>query len=437
MSRTGTQLLQGFSEFVDDWFASTTTSAGTSTGTTIIDTALKQFGENRLQGRFIHIPATPVVRRISSNTQASGTATVAEPFASQIAGSTAYQLHRYDPAKKFLALDKTRLAITDNLFQIKLDDTITADGLSFVYDIPPAMEQGPHIAYMEQPLAAEADWNHLSNPQGNSLTDWTASSTTASIVTRNNGDLLIPKYDLTCTKLVTAAGTAGTYTQAIADMINGVTAASAADRGMTFAMWVYCTEASKVQLRILDDSGTVATGAFHQGRGWELLFVEGTIAGNNATTLSARLLIANTANASTIYWNRAWFYFGSKERVCDAIYNEERVIRVRRDDTSQHILLASTPLRGYQIRLAGKAPLTSLGSTPSTQLTNSMEVDEKSEQVLYAYAAELLFLWEGIKADSSPEVIARIQNVKARTPGLERAWSHAAPQPYFRSPYAR
>lgn len=437
MTRTGNQLIQGLSQFVDDYFISATTSAGNSSGTTLIDTALKEFGDNRMVGGYIRQNDTPyAVRRISSNTQSTGTVTVPRAFAAQVGSGVAYEYHKYDPVKKFRALDKARLDCVDYVFQIKLDDTITSDG-GFVYDIPSAIEQGPHVVYEENPVSPNTQWNFLADPIGDSTDSWTASSTTATVVTRDDNDLIIPKYDYQCTKLVTAATTAATYTQVVGSMTNDITASLAADRKMTFAAWVYCTEASKIALRILDDSGTLATGSQHGGGGWQLLTVEGTVAGNNATTLSAQFVISSTANASTIYWNRAWFYFGSKERVADEIYSDERTINVRRDDTLQHIILATRPTRGRQLRLAGKAPLSALGALDSTQITNSMEVNEKSQEIIIAYAAELLFMWEGISSDSVPEIVKRIENVRARIPGLQRAWEMHSPKPFLRSPFAR
>lgn len=437
MARTGSQLLQALSEFLDDWFSSTTTSAGNTGGTTLIDTALKQFGDNRLTGRYVHIPGTPAVRRSSGNTQSTGTLTVAQAFAAQVAGSTAYQVHRYDPAKKFLALDKARLNVLQYLFQVKLDDTTTGDGRTRVFDVPSVIEQGPHIAYLEDPAPIQSvTWNFLTSPLGDATTGWTALSLTASTVDQDDSDLLIPKYDMTCTKLVIAASTNGTYSQTVANMANGITAAKAAGRKLAFAMWVYATQPSRVTLKLLDDD-TTSTGTAHQGKGWELIWVEATIEGDNNTTLTARLDVSSGAEPMTIYWNRAWLYYGDKERVVDDLYHDESAIRVRRDDTNQHVILDSVPPRGRQVRFAGKAPLTALGSTPSTQLTNAMEVDTKSQEVLVAAAADLLLRWEGMTTDDLPAVYERIKNVQSRYPELRRTWAHLAPRPHLRSPFSR
>lgn len=440
MTTTGANLLTGFSEFISDEFSSTTTSAGNAGGTTMVDTLLSRYGDGRLSGYFVRPTSgtdSLAIRKVEDNVQSTGVVEVTPAFSAQLATSVTYGLHRYDPALKFRALDKARLDILDQVFQLIYNDTITSDGRTTVYDIPSAIEVGPISAIVEKPEAAAVDWNFLSNPQGNSTDNWTATSTTASTYTRTTNDLLVPKYTDTCTSLVTAASTAATYAQTVDNMTNSITAALAADRTMTFAAWVYCTEASKIALRITDDGGAVATGSNHGGGGWELLTVEGTIAGDNATTLTATFVISSTANASTIYWENAWFYFGAVERVKDSIYRPEYALDVRRDNTTQHLILNSPPPRGYQIRLIGKAPLSALGSVAASQVTNTMEVDGNTAEILYARAAEILFQWERVATDNYPEVAQRIAMVREREPKLVRNYGQETPRIRIKNAFSR
>ena len=437
MTLNGQQLLQGFSEFIDDWEARTTDTAGNVDASTLVDTGLELYGDNRLNGRYIRSREGATinqVRKIITNTQSSGTVRVTPVFGAQIASGIDYEIHKYLPAKKFLALDKARLSLMEYLFKLVLSDTITSDGKSSVYDLPDAVVNGPSLAYCEKPLEASVQWNFLTTPLLDATTGWIATNATRSIVTRAQNDLLIPKYDQNCTKLVVAASTNGTLAQAVAAMTNDASATLVADRRMTFAMWVYATEASRVSLKLTDDSGTT-TGATHSGLGWELLYVEKTIAGNNATTLTATLDVASGATPMTIHANRAWLYFGDKELVADTIYEWEAPFKVRVDDTNQHIILGVVPPRGRQVRLQGKAPLSELGTDLAMQLTNTMEVDANTAEILYAHAAELLFRWEQIKTDSLPDVQARMASVLARTPTLERTWGQKTPKPRFRSPF--
>lgn len=423
---------------MDDWHSSVTTSAGNATGTTLVDTSLGRFGDNRLNGRYVRIMADTNVfhiAKITSNTQSTGTVTVSPAFSAQVATGVAFEIHKYDPSKKFLAMDKARLDLIDDVYRLVLDDTITSDGRSNVYDIPTAVEQGPMLAYFEEPVfVAEAQWNFLKTPRLDAATGWTSTNVTRTTVTISPTDLLIPKYDVACTRLAVAASTHGTYAQTVANMVAGTTAALAAGRKVTFSMWVYALEATRVTLQLTDDSAT-ATGPVHHGRGWELLWVEKTISGTNTTTLTATLDIASGTNPMVVYANRTWLYFGDKERTCDSIYNLEKPISVRRDSSQQHVILGEIPTRGYQVRLQGKAPLSALGTDPLTQGSNLMEVDAKTAEVLYGHAASVLLDWERITTDNVPEVSARIAAVKSRMPALEQAWRQPAPSPHLRSPF--
>ena len=400
-----------------------------------MDSTKGKYGDRRLAGRFIRVIEGTTnlydVRKVDTNTQATGTITVTPVFDAQVASGIDYQIHKYDPVKKFRALDKARLDIMEYVNQTVLDDSITSDGRSRVYDVPTQLEQGPLLAFYEDPLPVTQMWNFLSSPLFDATTGWTASSVTASVVTQSMSDLLIPKYDLNCLKLVTAASTHGTYYSATWE--NDLTAASASGRKMTFAVWVYCTTGGRITLRLTDDNGA-ALSTPHHGRGWELLWVEKTIAHGN-TVLQATIDIASGTPGVTAYVNRGWLYFGDKERVADSIYDMEHPFAARRDDSQQHVILGQIPLRGRQVRLQGRRPLSELGDDPLTQGSRLMEVDEKTAEVLYAHAAEVLLRWEQVTTDSLPDVAARIASVRARMPGLERAWGQPAPGPRFRSPF--
>ncbi len=438
MSRTGEQILQAVSEVLNDVWSSTTTSAGASDGTSLLDTKLSAFGDNRLQGRYARLGATGrVVRRASRSTQSSGTLTFPEAFSAQVGSSATYQLHRYDPALKFKAIDKARLEqdVMESAYRVIVDDTITSDGIATSYDIPSLIEQGPHVAYVEKPLAAaNLTWNFLSEPEGRSLTKWTATSLTASLYSQSFADLLIPKFNDKCVKLVVAASTNGTYKQVVADFDNDLTCALSAGREMTFARWVYCTAANRISLKVTDDAATT-TGTLHQGKGWELIFVERTIVATNATTLTVTLDVTSAAAAVTAFAERAWFYYGEKERVCDSIYGATSQIRLRTDDTNRHILFEAAPPRGYQIRIQGKAPLTVLGTDLDTQATNSMEVDIKSQEILAIKAAEIVLGWGALTSDDVTAVEQRRAAVERRMSSLKREWGNNGVRHVLQGPY--
>ena len=411
MSLTGTQLLTGFGRFIGDEYdpaGLSTSAAGDSSGTTLIDDTLGEFDDDALVGRWVRITQSGgtqyQVRRIVKNQSVSGLVEVRPAFSAQIATSTTYELHRHDPRLKFTALDEARVRVFPSLAQTVYDDTTTADGISRVYAIPSTMRQGPFEVMVENPLEADVNWNVLSSPLGDSTTDWTAASLTASTVSYSDSDRLVPKYD-SAIKMVVAGSTNGTYKQAVSAM--DITAAAAADREMTFAAWVYCTEASRLTVTIEDDAGE-SSSSTHSGNGWELLTVEKTIDGDNATTLTVGFDVASSTAPVTAFWEKAWFYFGAAERVRDGHYNGAVNQRVRRDSTTQQVYLQAIPPRGYQLRFTGRETLSALGTTVSTQVTNTMEVDEENAQILYADAARILFDRLGFNVSDFSELSAKI-----------------------------
>ena len=428
MSLTGQTLLEDFSKFIGDYIASETTGAGSTT--TLVDTYLSRYGDDKVIDWYLRITENVggnqyLVRRISDFVSSTGTCTVAPAFAGSTASGTTYELHRYDPAEKFMALDEARMRVFPDLCIIRYDDTLTGDGINSVFDIPTNVRRGPLRAVEEVPLACETSWNFLTNPSGSTTTSWTASSATASTVTRTQADLAIPKYDSVATKVAVAASTNGTYGQVVADM-TGVTAATAAGRRMTFAAWVYCLTASKVTLKLTDDTATT-TSSFHGGAGWELMTVTRDIVATNATTLTVKVDVANSAGAVNFWLNRAWFYFGDANRVRD-IYRSTNSYSVRRDDTTQKIYLDWVPERGHQVRLIGQDILSELGTTISTQVTNTMEVDDPLAQILYAEAAKIMFAKRGLNTANVSEVAVRVQAAERLKAEIRKEWKMSSPQ---------
>jgi hypothetical protein len=428
MSLTGEELLTDFSKFIGDYQSSTSTGAGSTS--TLVDTYLSRYGDDKIIDWYLRVTENVngnqyLVRRISDFVSSTGTCTVAPLYAGVTASGTDYQLHRYDPAEKFTALDEARIRVFPDLCILRYNDTLTGDGINSVFDIPTNVRRGPLRAVEENPLQVQTSWNFITSPLNNSTTGWTSSSVTASIVTRSAADLLIPKYDSSCTKLVVAASTLGGYSQTVGNM-TGMTAALAAGRKMTFAAWVFCMTSAKVTLKLTDDS-TTTTSSIHGGGGWELMTVTKTNISTNATTLTARFDIANSAGAVVMYINRSWLYYGDANRVQD-IYRYDRSYFIRRDDTTQKVYLDWVPEQGHQLRIIGQDILSELGSTISTQVTNTMEVDDPAAQILYAEAAKILFAKRGLNTANVGEVAIRVQAAERLKEQIRKEWKMLSPQ---------
>lgn len=434
MSLTGSQLLSGLSAFIDDvtLLNLTTSAAGTTGGDTLVDSDLGAWDDDFFVDWWVRITSATAptnqytYRRVVKFESVSGQLEVRPAFPAQVAASITYELHRYDPAKKFSALDAARFTAYPDLATIVYDDTLCGDGISKSFDIPAGMRRGPAYALLEQAAPPEPDWNHIPSPRGDSVSGWTASSLTLTTYDRPEHDTIIPKYDYTCAKFTVAGSTNGTATLVVGSMVNGITATASAGRRVTFGMWVWCETADRISLKILDDSGTLATSSFHQGKGWELLTIEGVVSPTNATTLSARLDVSSASAAVVGFWNRAWFYLGDASRIRD-IYAGDSPRRVRRDDTTNRIYFEFPPGRGQQIRLVGTDHLSALGSTVATQVTNTMEVDEATAEVLYAEAAKVLFNRLRLNLSDFSEVNARIATAEQMRGDLSRSWRMSLP----------
>ena len=434
---SGCDLLVGFSKFINDYWEDSTTSAGSASFNTLVDTSLARFGDDQILDFYVRITGAGnlqyEIRRITQFISSTGTVFVDPPFSEQVPTSLEYQIHRYDPSLKFQCLDEARLRddVFEHAFRLIYDDTSTSDGLSDWYDINPDIRSGPMYVFVEDPQSVNTDWNVLSNPVGDSMTNWAAAGTTATIVNESNIDRLIPKYDTSCMKLATAAAATGTLAQTVGSM--SITASEAAGRRMSFGMWVYTKDTSGVKIQLSDDDGDTPS-SLHGGTGWELLTVEKNISPTNATTLTATLIVAGGTTGATAFFNRAWLYYGESNLIQD-VYPWREAHLIRRDATTQKVQLSWVPTNGRQIRMVGRQYLSELGSVASTQCTNTMELDEGSAQILYGGAAEILYEREGLTTEEFESIARRIQIID-RKKDATKAWGYIIPQrPTIRSPY--
>ena len=423
MAITGQNLLTGLSQFMGDDYDNVTSATSTD-GTTVVKTHLSAFGEDYFRDYYVRITQSGTnqyhIRRVKSFASASGTLTVDPAFPAVPQDGDSFELHKYEPSRKFTALDEARLRAYPQIAQLVFDETLTGDGYNREFSIPSTIRKGPVFAFIEYPIGVHDQWNYLSDPNFDSTSNWAASSVTASVFNQDDSNVLVPKYDDVATKLVVAASTAGTYSQVVANMNNSVTAAKVAGQKMTFAVWIYSRVASKIRIQLIDDSGTTSSD-YHGGAGWELLTLEKNIVGNNSSLLTARIEVANNSTTFTGYADRGWLYLGDSGRVT-SIYPSEMNARVRRDDTTQKIMFDNVPQARRQIRLVGRGPLSALGTTAASQATNTMEVDEPAAMILYAHAAQIIFEREGLYADIPQEVSARLSIIQQRANEYEVKW---------------
>jgi hypothetical protein len=427
---TGEQLLDGFSEFLEDSWSGTTTAAGNSTGTTLEDSALAEFGEDALADGYVRLTsgsATLEVKKVKANTDA-GVVTFDSAFSAQVASGVTYEWHQWDPNMKYRILDRARIVgLRQGISQVVMDETITTDGFNWEFDLPTDVRQGPVHVYYEDPIDPDAAWNVLKTPRLDSLTGWSESAGTAALYADTDKDLLVPKYDTNCTKLTIPVTTAVSYSQVVADM--SVAASDPAGRRMTFGMWVYSRVASRITLKIADDSTNTESSA-HGGAGWQFLTVTHEVLGTNATTLTVSVEVTSGA-AMVAFLNRAWFMYGA------AIPNQYRrtvdLFEIRRDGSVQRLHLLGEDLPPKRnLRLVGRGPLSAI----SASATATMELDAVAAELLYAIAAKLMLQSLGLRGDGFKQLTQKIQMAEAAARELRGEVEHMQPQePRFRGPH--
>lgn len=431
-TKTGQEVLDELSDLIEDFFQSTTTAAGNAGGTTLTDTGLGRFGTDQLKDQWVRFTSGTndnVIVRIKSNTGTS--ITFVRAVTGQVANSVTYEVHKYDPAMKWRAIDRAMDLGFPALSRVRVDATLTGDGHQTEFPLPAEIRTGPFTAREELPMHGDPSWSFVATPQHDANdSNWAlagAGATRDLINASNTTDRLVPKFVGPSTRILVADTTLTTYTQTVGAMTT-VTAAAASGRQMTFGLWAYCRLGSRVTLTLTDDAGTT-TSAAHDGRGWQLLEVERDIDGDNSTTLSVAISVSS-GDPLTLILSRSWFVYGT---LPDQFLGHQFVVRPRRRDASEQLLIFERPVTlKFNVEIEGRGPLTALDGVD----TATTEVDDQTLKLLAATAAKELFRSVGIATDSLPTVATKIAAADQLKTELEREFEvKLARKPRLRGPY--
>ena len=99
------------------------------------------------------------IRRVKSFASASGTLTVDPAFPAVPQDGDSFELHKYEPSRKFTALDEARLRAYPQIAQLVFDETLTGDGYNREFSIPSTIRKGPVCAFIEYPIGVHDQWN--------------------------------------------------------------------------------------------------------------------------------------------------------------------------------------------------------------------------------------------------------------------------------------
>ena len=233
-------LLQRLSESWDDWWAGTTTGAGSAT--TIVDTALAQLdgGDNDFCNNwYVRNVATGQIRRILPTAgYATATGTITHASMTAVGNAAAYELHRINPTLKHNALLRASVLCfpggnRHGLYLPLRDETLVVDNLISNWDF--------------ETFAAGAftGWDSVGAP--------TLTQSTTYFVHGSNG--------------ANIAGAASTgISQNLLTVANGFARIDqAAGKTLRMRGWLHATDASNIRLRVTFDGSTYTNGAYHSG----------------------------------------------------------------------------------------------------------------------------------------------------------------------------
>jgi len=317
--------------------------------------------------------------RVVDFTGSTGTLTLEPDASAQIASGQPYELHRYSPATKHLALNAARLTCVDVLWLPVKDETFVVDNRLLNADA-------------ETYSATFTSWTHT-------VATWTQNT---SIVRHGSNSFN-----------GVAGGSAAQLTQnVIATPIN---IEEITGKTVTFKMWAYATVASAGRIRLsFDGLATYAESSdYHTGAArWELLYITVTIP-DDATTVTA---VLEVSAGNTVRFDAGWLTIGRLNRYAlpttihrrpASIWQQVDEYRLGGDEDYAMLSNYNLPVAGRRWFVKGKGLLSEV-----TTETGTMEVSDPETQLLYAEALDWLIDHE--MGGASAESQTRLEQDKAR-----------------------
>ena len=341
----------------------TCSAQGAADYSTAIDDLLAYYDDDYFNEWFFVLPDGPTgsgtyeVTRVSDFTSSSGTITLSPVASARIADDQPFELHRYSPAWKHLALNAARLQAVDALYLPEPDRTIVVDNL----------------------IATNNSFETAVS--GNNSTGWTKGGTSTL-----SDETTLRKHLTNALKVIETTTSAVTqlYQAVVPNIVEAVS------KTIALRVWVYATAASAARVGVSFDGGTSITYSDYHGGDdeWEDLDVSTAI---TADASSIRVYLEVAAN-QTAYFDlaRAWvdnvnrytlptnFYRGP------AMIEQQSYMRLPEGDYAP-LTRNNLPQPGRVLRIQGKRLLSEV-----TAETGSMEISEPEDQLLYAHALEWL-----------------------------------------------
>ena len=356
-------LRRRLSEEIGDYQSLTTTSAGNSAGTSVVDTGLKNLPGGDRDAAFDgwHILVTSGAntgesRRIENYISNSTTLVVQEAFSGGAVDTTVtYELHRYDPAQKHQAIDRAIEEIFPFLYLPIRDETIVVDDRLSNSDF-------------ETFSGGFTGWTEVGSP--------TVTADTTYVI-----------HGSQSAKAVGDSGAAGQLTQAPIINMNELT-----NKAVTFKCWVWCATADTARIRLDWDGSDIESSTYHKGQSeWELLDVIASVP-TSATQVKA---VLEVVASGTAYFDASWLLAGTiqKYTIPSSIIAGPHYLTEQGDEldpTGEYYPIRGGPTSGRRLRFEGMGLL----SRPSSD-SSTTEVGAPQSNIITAYAGMYFFRTQG------------------------------------------
>tara|TARA_R100000315_G_scaffold44886_1_gene20152 strand:- start:2343 stop:3626 length:1284 start_codon:yes stop_codon:yes gene_type:complete len=356
---TRATLRQRLSEEIGDYQSLTTTSAGNSAGTSVVDTGLRNLPggdrDSAFDSWYILVTSganTGESRRIKDYIANTTTLVVQESFSGGAVDSlVTYELHRYDPSQKHQAINRAIEELYPFLYLPIRDETIVVDD-----------------------RLTNSDFETFSG----GFTNWTeVGSPTVT------ADTTYVMHGSQSAKVVGDSSAVGQLTQAPTININELS-----NKSVTFKCWVWCAAADTARIRLDWDGSDIENSDYHKGQNeWELLDITASVP-TSATQVKA---IIEVAASGTAYFDAAWLLAGPIQRytIPTSIVTGPHYLTEQGEEAKpngEYYPIRGGPTPGRRLRFEGMNVL----SRPASDIATT-EVGTPQVNIITAYAAMYFF----------------------------------------------
>jgi hypothetical protein len=350
----------------------TCSAQGASDYSTAVDALLAYYDNDYFNEWFFVLPDGPTgsgtyeVTRVSDFTSSSGTMTLSPVASARIASGQTFELHRYHPAWKHLALNAARLQAADVLWAPQISEPYVVDNILDNWDF--------------------ANWDSSSV-----ATNWANKNTPT--VAQETVRMVHGSYSI---KVTATGATEGVEQNILTVYPSAVNISEIESKTLHVRGWIWASVADAARIRVTYDGSTYDNSSYHSGSSeWEgpgLIFIDSSISmpsSGEEMTVSCEVTAGNTAYFDIV---AAWIDPIVRYNLPSAIYRLPTAVRQQSDRDRPgingrytHLTRSNPPISGRILRVEGKGLLSEVTTEAGT-----MQVSEPEDQILYAHALEWL-----------------------------------------------